>query len=293
MPRRAARLRALVAPLAAAALVAGALAAPRGAGAQTPRRTGVRLEVRPRPGDTVSTRLDQTVQMTGTMRADSGESSRTVVTTMVVFGRVVPERREGKGTRLLALTDSLDVQSTGGRAAVDEEALRRALVGRHLHLFLAPDGSTQIVEEPVETTSALRALVAQMPATLPNHVVRVGDRWQQVMVIPVAGDPTGTPAGELTTTFRLDSLSRDGRRAWISLRGAITRDSSATPLPPGATYSMTGEVVGRVQVDRHAGWITESRATIVVRSTLTPPPESGDPAMRFLMKITQHLRVFR
>ncbi len=282
MPRRG--------PLLLAALMSLAAAA----GAQeAPRRAGVRLEVRPRPGDTISTRLDQTVQMTGTMRGDSGESSRTVVTTMVLFGRVVPERREGKGTRLLSFTDSIDVRSTGGRAAIDEEALRRALVGRHLHLFLAPDGSTQILEEPVETTSALRALVAQMPPTLPNHVVRVGDRWQQVMAIPVAGDPTGTQAGELTTTFRLDSLGRDGRRAWISLRGAITRDSSATPLPPGATYSMTGEVVGHVQVDRHRGWITESRATIVVRSTLTPPPDSADPPMRFLMKITQHLRVLR
>lgn len=278
------------------ALAAGALLslAPATADAQSGlRRTGVRLEVRPRAGDTIRTRLDQTVEMTGTIQRGDEESSKTVVTTMVVFGRVVPERREGKGMRVLSLTDSLDVSSTGGRAAVDEEALRRALVGRHLHLLLSPDGSTQVVEQPLETTSDLRALVAQMPATLPNHVVKVGDRWQQVMAIPVAGDPTGTQAGELTTEFRFDSLSRDGHIAFISLRGAITRDSSATPLPPGATYTMTGEVAGTVQVDRRRRWISESRATIVIRSKLTPPADSGDPPMRFLMKVTQRLQSLR
>lgn len=278
------------------ALSAGALlvAAPsRGAAQPGLRSAGIRLEVRPRPGDTIRTRLDQTVEMTGTMLRDGEESSKTVVTTMVVFGRIVPEKRDGKGTRILSLTDSLEVSSVGGRAAVDEEALRRALVGRHLHLLLSPDGSTQILEEPLETSAALRALVAQMPATLPNHVVKVGDRWQQVMAIPVAGDPTGTQAGELTTDFRLDSLSRDGRVAFISLRGAITRDSSATPLPEGATYSMTGEVAGVVQVDRRRRWITESRATILIRSTLTPPAESGDQPMRFIMKVTQRLRALR
>jgi hypothetical protein len=278
-------------PAVAAALFV--LAAAEAGAQRVVRGAGVRLEVRPRPGDTIRTRLDQTVQMTGTMELAEGASSKTVVTTMVVFGRVVPQRREGTAIRVLSLTDSLDVRSSGGRAAIDEEALRRALVGRQMHLLLAPDGSTQLIEEPLETSSALRALVAQMPPTLPNHVVKVGDSWQQVMAIPVAGDPTGTQAGELTTTFRLDSLADEGRIAWISLRGAITRDSSATPLPPGATYSMTGEVVGRVQIDRRLGWITDSRATIVVRSVLTPPPDSGDPTMRFLMKITQRLRASR
>lgn len=278
------------------ALAAGALLVvvpARGDAQGVLRKAGIRLEVRPRPGDTIRTRLDQTVEMTGTMLRDGEKSSKTVVTTMVVFGRIVPERREGKGTRILALTDSLAVSSVGGRAAVDEETLRRALVGRHLHLLLSPDGSTQILEEPLETSAALRALVAQMPATLPNHVVKVGDRWQQVMAIPVAGDPTGTQAGELTTDFRLDSLSRDGRVAFVSLRGAITRDSSATPLPEGATYSMTGEVAGVVLVDTRRRWITESRATIVIRSTLTPPTDSGDPPMHFLMKVTQRLRALR
>ena len=276
--------------LAAAAAVLLA-AAPVPADAQGVfRKAGIRLEVRPRPGDTIRTRLDQTVEMTGTMVRGATDSSKTVVTTIVVFGRIVPERREGKATRVVAFTDSLDVRSTGGRSALNEEALRRALVGRHLHLLLAPDGSTQIVEEPLETTSALRTLVAEMPATLPNHVVKVGDRWQQVMAIPVAGDPTGTQAGELTTDFRLDSLSRDGRLAFVSLSGSITRDSSATPLPPGATYSMTGRVEGLVLVDLRRGWITESRAEILIRSALTPPPDSGDPPMRFVMRISQRLR---
>ena len=53
---------------------------------------------------------------------------------------------------------------------------------------------------------------------------------------------------------------------------------------------MTGRVEGLVLVDLRRGWITESRAEILIRSALTPPPDSGDPPMRFVMRISQRLR---
>lgn len=270
-----------------ALLLAAFLPAPAALAAQ-----GVRLEVRPRPGDTLRTRLEQTVQMTGTMRIGDADSSTTVTTSMLVLGRVVSQGREPAGTRVLAITDSVAVKSSGGRGT-DAELVRRSLEGQRLNLLLGTDGSAHVMDESDETSTTLRSMVAQMPATLPNHVVSVGDDWQQVMAIPAAGDPTGTQVGALTTTFRLDSLSGDTTLAFISVRGAITRDSSATPLPEGATYVMKGTVLGAVVMDRRRGWITDSRATITIRSVLTPPPGSGSYPMRFLMKISQRLQASR
>jgi hypothetical protein len=64
--------------------------------------------------------------------------------------------------------------------------------------------------------------------------------------------------GALKATFRLDSISRTGDLAYVSLRGTLRRDS-----PPTVT---TGLVTGTLVVDRQRGWLTDSRATIHVTS---------------------------
>ena len=124
-----------------------------------------------------------------------------------------------------------------------------------MHLRVAPDGTTML--ESADTGSvapALRATLAQMPAMLPRKSVRVGRTWRCDVHLPL---PPGQ-GGALKATFRLDSLSRNGDLAYVSLTGTLRRDA-----PPIVT---TGLVTGTLLVDRRRGWLTDSRAKIHVTS---------------------------
>jgi hypothetical protein len=52
-------------------------------------------------------RLDQRMEMTGTTRVGAGDSTATVVTTLLVISRAFVERRDRDATVLLASTDSV------------------------------------------------------------------------------------------------------------------------------------------------------------------------------------------
>ena len=58
----------------------------------------------------------------------------------------------------------------------------------------------------------------------------------------------------------------------------------------GVKVDMSGTLAGNLQVDRHRGWMTDSRVTITVNSLLTPPEGSPAEPVRFRMKITQRSR---
>ena len=247
------------------------------------------LQIRPRPGDTLHTRLDQTVEMTGRTRVGESDSTMTVVTNMLVLARTIVLRADTLSTTVLTLTDSVAVSGSGGRSPLLRAQTQELLAGKRITIRLAPDGSAEILTDDSALGAAAPALLGRMPATLPRHAVRVGQSWEQVMEVPLTGQP-GTSGAMVRATLRLDSLTRSGRLAHISLRGELTRDERAADQPSGVRLSTTGTINGSMIVDRRLGWLTYSRSVMTVNSLLTPPPNSSAAPLRFQMKVTQLMR---
>ena len=107
------------------------------------------------------------------------------------------------------------------------------------------------------------------------------------MVAPM-GAPAPTGGGKLEATFRLDSLSRSGDKAYVSLVGTLSRPPSAKD--GWATLTMSGSVNGSLVIARRLRWISDARMTYTVRSTVSPTSASTSAAMRFRMKVTQWVR---
>jgi hypothetical protein len=78
----------------------------------------VALRIGPPVGETMRMRLDQRVEMTGTTRVGDGDSTTTVVTTLIVISRTFVERRDRDATVLLAATDSVAASSSGADSQV-------------------------------------------------------------------------------------------------------------------------------------------------------------------------------
>ena len=250
----------------------------------------VTLRIGPPVGETVRMRLDQRMEMSGTTRMASGDSTATVVTTLVVISRAFVERRDRDATILLTSTDSVEAASTGADSTVIANETRRALQGKRVRLRIAPDGATEILGKDSGGAPELSAIFSQMPATLPGTAIAVGESWSRVMVAPI--DPALTTKGEggkLKATFRLASLSRTGERAYVSLVGTLSRPAAAKE--GWATLAMSGSMTGGLVIDRRRGWISDARLTYTVRSVVTPSNGTPADAMRFRMKVTQWVRV--
>lgn len=249
----------------------------------------VSLRIEPPVGETVRMRLDQRVEMSGTTRMSAGDSTATVVTTLFVLSRAFVERRERDATILLTWADSVAASSDGADSLVVAAETRRALRGKRVRLRIAPDGATELVGKDTDGSPELSALFSQMPATLPNTPVVVGQSWSRVMVAPIDPALSGTGGGgKLKATFTLDSLSKTGETAFVSIVGTLSRPPSSKD--GWATLTMSGSVNGALVIDRRRGWINDARMTYIVRSVLTPTSGSTAAAMRFRMKVTQWVR---
>jgi hypothetical protein len=248
----------------------------------------VALRIEPPIGETMRMRLDQRVEMSGTTRMPAGDSTATVVTTLLVISRTFVERRDRDASILLTSTDSVAASSSGADSLTVAVETRRAMQGKRVRLRIAPDGATEVVAGEGGASAELNALFAQMPATLPNTPVVVGQRWSRVMVAPLGAAPGAKEGGKLQATFRLDSLSRNGERAYVSLSGILSRPPSAKD--GWATLTMSGSMTGGIVIDRRRGWINDARMTYVVRSVVTPNTGGSADAMRFLMKVSQWVR---
>jgi hypothetical protein len=252
-------------------------------GARSLAAQGVMLEMRPRAGDTLHLRLDQDVEVVATSKMRGRDSTWKMARTTRVHSRSIVERADRNGATLIAITDSAVVRD--GAAAP-----RRAMSGTRLRLHVAPDGATHVLDAGGVLSPEASALVSQMPATLPGHALEIGDSWQHTVLVPIPGLPAGAPAGKLVATFHLDSMSRYGDVAFVSMRGALARPTGGVALPQGGRFESSGTVIGQLQVDRRRGWLTSMRATIDVRSVLTPSPASGAAPMHVRTQVTQWLR---
>jgi hypothetical protein len=264
-------------------LAVGSALATSVAGAQQP----VALRIEPPVGETVRMRLDQRVEMSGTTRVGAGDSTATVVSTLLVISRTFVERRDRDASVVLASTDSVAASSTGADSQTVGTDTRRAMQGKQVRLRISPDGATELAGGDVAGNAELNALFAQMPATLPSYPVTVGQSWSRTMVAPM-GPATPTSGGKLEATLRLDSLSRNGDRAYVSLVGTLSRPPSAKD--GWMTLTMSGSVTGSLVIDRRLRWISDARMTYTVRSTVSPTSGSTSAAMRFRMKVTQWVR---
>jgi hypothetical protein len=252
---------------------------------------GVLLQIRPRLGDTLRMRLEQTAEMSGSTRIGNADSTMTVTTAMRVLTHAVVQRHDATTTTLLSVTDSVSLSVTGSRAASPETmaAAARKLEGRQAVLRLAHDGSAEVVGGDRDLPPSLGALLAAMPASLPRTPVSVGGSWVREMAIPGAdGTHDAAGGGTLRATFHLDSLTRDDV-AFVSVRGSIERDGEADGMPAGVTLSMRGTVQGELRVDRRRAWVTHSQTTFTINSVMTPPSGSTDGPVRVRMKLVQKL----
>lgn len=248
---------------------------------QSVRGQAVRLEVRPHPGDTIRLSLDQDVELSGNPRGAGARDSVLTTTSHVrVRSHAVVLQSDQGGATVDATADSVFTSSTDAHAQGPALAAARRLQGRTVRLHFAPDGSTQ-VRGAGRADDLARGLFAEMPATLPHEPVAVGGSWSRDLKLPVGAAGSGL----MKATFRLDSLSRGGQLAYITMKGTVTgnRDYEARGL-----LEVDGTVTGALVLDRKRGWLSDARTSMLVKSVLTPP---GAEPTSMRMRVTQWVRV--
>jgi hypothetical protein len=267
----------IVAALTAAALLTGLeVAVPAPASAQR-----YLLQFKPRVGDTLRMELEERREHTGTTRVGGSDSTRTMSTHLRMFSRAIVQGKLRNAVTVLAIIDSVSLVTT-------DQHGRATPAGQRMLFRLSEDGTMRVVDEETGANRGVSELVALMPAALPTSPVAVGDTWARS--IPMVVARASEDEGVVRASFRLDSVSRDEDRAYISMRGEMRRDSVPAGPPRGTRMQVTGTVTGALLLDRRRGWLTESRFAVVLRTTMVPAVSSGASPVRFLTRITQRMR---
>ncbi len=250
----------------------------------------IALQIRPRAGDTLRLRMDQTVEMAGTTRNGEIDVTNSELHTMVVLTRIAIEGTDLEGATVTALTDTVRLTSTNGNVGGSLLDWAKVMQGQRFQFRVALDGTTSLVGANGAAASQVGTFLAQLPASLPREPIAPGASWQRSMEIPmsVMSDARGTAT--MTANFHFDSLTQDGDLAFLSVRGRLTRQSAPPKGSSAPTVEMNGTMTGTIVVDRRRGWITEARSQINVRSLLTPSKVDQSP-IRVRLKITQMMRV--
>ena len=256
-----------------------------------PAASQVLLQIRPHIGDTLRMHLSQTVEMTGTTAGGSlTDPSRSMTTSIQIYTRAIAKQWTAGGTLMQTITDSVTMNPASAASLADLK--RRASEGKAAWIRVSGDGAVEVVDAGRPDSRELRNLFGEMPAMLSRAVVAVGEKWTREMQIPLSGEPGAM--GTVRATFQLDSLSRTGDLAFISMKGTLSRVSLPGVVAPSAAYDASGTLSGTIQIDRRLGWITDSRSTIVVRSTVVANAARRGEAQRGPMlvktRITQWIR---
>jgi len=238
------------------------------------------LQIKPHVGDTLEVKLDQTVEMTGTMvcarAAGCPVSSRRMTTVTEVFSKAIVQSIGRNGAHVLAVTDS--IRTASSRGARVGRLHRVKTRNDTVQLRVSKEGGAEVVD--ANASAELRAVFGQMPATLSDKPVRIGGKWNREMRIPIAGE-TGA-LGMVRATFQLDSLGPNGDIAFISMKGTLSHDRD------GSDSEVYGSMTGSIQLDRRLAWITETRAEIDLTSMVSPV--AGAAPMRVHTRVTQLLK---
>lgn len=274
----------------AAAVRAQTPQSPSGANATA---TPLVLQLRPRAGDTLRLRIDQTIEMGGTTRAAADDSIATQMTTLMLLARLAVESTDADGASVVAVTDSVRIESNDPyQSAVLRSA--KQMQGQRVRFRVAPDGGTTISGGDAWAAGAMGSLLSQLPATLPREGVLPGGSWMRSLEIPLATSTDGRGNATLTATFHFDSLSRSGDFAYLTMKGRLVRSGpvqAGSSGGGGAGFVQTsGTVSGNILIDRRRGWIADARTIIALRSLVYPKAQNALP-VRVRMKITQWMRV--
>lgn len=245
----------------------------------------VRLEIRPRIGDTIQMQMDQEIEMSGPHAAGAGRP-RSMTGTMYVRTRAIPLRRLASGMQVLAITDSVAITPMGGSKML--ENTRRALQGRRVELKVGLDGGIEVLDAGEPAGENTPPLFGPMPPMLPTGAVNVGASWSRDLSIPIS--TAGGGGARVNATFRLDSLGANGDIAYITMRGTLNRFGASGGA--GGSQHSTGTLSGSIQLDRRLGWITNTRLVLLVRTVLTSTDAARSTA-QVQMKVTQRLRAMR
>ena len=236
--------------------------------------------------------LSQTVEMTGTARGAKHDSPTSMTTSFEVFTRAIARQWTPSGTLMQTITDSVAMSPSSAAALADLR--RRAMQSKPVWLRVSTDGAMEMVDDG-DPNSELRHLFGEMPAMLARNAVAIGEKWTREMQIPLSSEPGAT--GAVRATFRLDSLGRNGDIAYVSMRGTMARINTPGSAPAGPGYGTSGQLVGFIQIDRRLGWITDTKSSIIVRSTIeSTPSRNGEPEgapIEVRTKITQWMRAMR
>lgn len=268
-----------------------ALAVGGEAAAQKP----VLLQLRPRVGDTVWMRLDQQTELASRRTEPMKQESPAMLsTTTVTYSRAVVESGVAAATTIVAVTDSVFITSNDQQAKGIAPVSQKQMQGQRVRFEIAPDGSLSLPGEPsAAVTKAPARTQSLIPATFPEKPVAVGDSWTREAPLPAGSSQLGASiVGRVQATFRLDSLTRNGELAWISIDGKLTPDPSGAKLD-GVTTVDGGTVDGYMVLDRGRGWLTESRFSIVAHSTLKQPFGIASQPVRFDIRLIQSLRTIK
>jgi hypothetical protein len=238
------------------------------------------LQLRPKVGDTLRMELEEQREHTRPAKLGGGDSSRKVSTRLRMFSRAIVQSQLRGAVTVLAIVDSVSLVPA-------ERPAPAAAAGQHMLFRLGEDGTMRVVDEETGANRGASELVALMPAALPTHPVAVGETWERS--IPMVVGRTADD-GVVRAVFRLDSVSRDEKLAYISMRGDMKRDSVPAGPPRGTRMDLTGTVSGELLLDRRRGWLTESSFAVLLRTTMIPATSSGGYPVRFLTRITQRMR---
>jgi hypothetical protein len=247
----------------------------------------VMLQLRPRIGDTLWMRLDQQTELSS--RGDVKTKQAIMSSTTVTYSRAVVESGVASSTTVVAITDSVFVVS--GTPSKGMAPVTRQPAGQRVRLEIAPDGSMTMPSDNPQKGQVRSASL--IPATFPTTPVTVGEKWMREAALPAGSSQLGAMiVGRVEATFRLDSLTRNGDLAWISIDGKLMPDPAGSKLD-GVTTVDDGTVEGYMVLDRARGWLTESRFTIIAHSTLKQPFGVATQPVRFQIRLDQSLRTLR
>lgn len=246
----------------------------------------VQLQIKPQVGDTIRMRLDQQSEMTGVRRTPSGEASAMVLTTMRMFSRAIVEGTAGDGIEVLAVTDSVLLTTTDDRTRGATQLLQSQMRGQQMRFHVLPDGSVSMAQAD-GAPREVEQVVSLMPATFPKMPIAVGETWTREMSLPVGTQLGAQLSARLQVKLRLDSVTRHGKLAYVSMRGDMR--PATGPGSSSAAVLEKGLVSGTMLLDQKRGWLKESWFDIVVSSSLKPASSSNAQPIRMQMRITQHM----
>lgn len=273
----------------------------------------IALRVQPAVGDVLRLEMQQVLEMVSSRREGSGlpdvslggaseraerpvtavgprrNASPARVTIMDLYAHTVVERSDAKGAVLASSTDSMVLRAGEVGQTLVGQSLPVPESERTIRFLVEPNGTIAMLDSP-SADGAVGATLAAMPAMLPDEAVLVGAVWERDVALPALPIATYRTDGVLHATFRLDSLARGGRDAYVSVVGELRRDGAARDLPLGSRVVTAGTMRGTLVLDRVRGWIIDARTVIDVRSEVLTSENGGSP-MAIELRITQRMRV--